>query len=81
MGVHESNRGLCGALYRAFRVMNCRQHVSLSDVCDEPAKHVSLEEDDRQGLCENLAHRLRVRGCSIPEEADDADDGTGKEMR
>lgn len=54
MGAHESNKGLCPALHRAFRTLACKQVLA-----DQTAKR----NDDLHQQCVMLLERITQRHC------------------
>lgn len=64
MGVHESNKGLCEALHRAFETMNCahQTHRSTTSPTDSPSP-----SSDAMATCKDVIDRLIVRECSLPD--------------
>lgn len=71
MGVHESNKGLCEALLRAFETMQClkvlshaTQHQSTNTSGPMPVERRSSEIEL---TCNSIVQRLVARQCKLPE--------------
>lgn len=71
MGAHESNKGLCEALVRAFETMQClkvlshaMRHQSTSTSVPISVQHHSSETEL---TCTSIVNRLVARQCALPE--------------
>lgn len=69
MGAHESNRGLCKALLRAFETMRCHQSIPKNSNESPNLLHTSQLDD----MCNDIVHRLIVRQCPLPDVIADAE--------
>lgn len=64
MGVHESSKGVCQALTRAFDSMDCASHAQNPNSNDSPNHSQDANALD---MCSNLVRRLIARGCTVPD--------------
>lgn len=66
MGAHESNRGLCQALLRAFFSADCHRRL---ETVDNAAANVGEAVPDFRN-CEKLTRLLRDRDCQVPDDGE-----------
>ncbi len=62
MGAHETNKGLCEALVRAFLVAGC----NTVDTGANPTADKARSSIDHAFDCTRILERLRARGCALP---------------
>lgn len=63
MGAHETNKGLCEALVRAFVIAGCNKVDTQSNIA---TTHNHRNKTDLTADCAHILERLRARGCSLP---------------
>lgn len=68
MGAHESNKGLCRALYRMFTDLSCMSALTVSS--DSRSARQVQERAAQARECRQIADRFAARGCEAQGDVD-----------
>lgn len=63
MGAHESNKGLCPALYRAFKTMGCEK-IGIERRKADAASVGTASQDAASKMCYDLLEGIEKRNCT-----------------
>lgn len=65
MGAHESNKGICQALVKAFKTLKCQTHLPIRVNQEIDSNNFSKKRSEEQEVCKQILERLHERKCSV----------------